>query len=1495
MSGTFLQLPPPANWEEFETLCWDLWKIIWEDNTTQKNARAGQAQHGVDIFGRPKMQGEYHGIQCKCKDNYTNKELSIDELIAEVDKAKRFTPKLTSFYIATTAVRDGVLQEKAREITKIHENTKLFSVTVYSWDDIVELLFLHRPQYAQQKYPALNIGPSNQNVINLINERLPVANNTLSYASYSHENIFDAGGIVNGTTKPTEFKSEIPLEEIKKHTSNEIHESEERIKEYFSKMILGSRSDTVNNTPASGEYDSQLASQLEKISKENKYISDVPNNKCISTDKPDVQDPSNIAFKSLPIVKDKSTINIFKLFYKIQTLMRYKFYAEAMDSAKDLENHLECLQIDGVKPYIHILLSRYAVNCYETGTDKSKSQLEKAKKLLESAEHHSLNSDLVDSIDTLKAIISELEGCGSILNLLKDKINKYAIRARLATLVKNSKHDDAIKLIEDQAEINEYWAEPALIAYLLAGQDEKADKIIGVLNSPLSHDQYIICSVKYAEILSMRISHSEHGCDKFAYRLTAKKIIEVLSPVLHESLGKEESGKGIHSLALEISLKANLILANKSEIIKYSNSLFSHSPIPLMVLESILEGYVPPPPNIVKRIIEEHKTHLNAHLLAAGIQVNYFNLPNQAFHDVKEVVCLVKTPQEQEAYLNCLLDLWQHLDDKLSDECYELAMSITDADSPHGVKFRAGKSLRNEKPDDAMELLNGKPDNDPVVLQMIGNAYLMKKELHKAALCFLKSAELVCDPKMYHKAGDYFLQAKDEPAAIECYEKSISLFPDNIIVRSNLSDIYTRTQIDLKKAITHLTAINCLKPYDQSVLINLASCHVRLYEPEIALKYYDIACALENPNLAAIAAKAELLISMKKEDEAFKHLESFESKFREDAGFLSVYMNTAYFAGFDDKANCAMLEIIKLQKGMPENDIIIKMIPAEEGLELLKNNIHASRKKDSNIQDNIIKGQFPWVWAEEISGNNSFYYGWKRRTQKLKWMYEEPRFWANHTIYSTNAFHPQKGERQDLILLPVKCLSKGTSIVADVSSLITLHQLGMLEDAIKYFKEIFVPEEYLETVLQQAKELLPHQKSTFTAAKNIRDLIDSGQISIILDEPANNTNIITVDEYAGKGNDSLYHIRDVVEPIYDSGIINENIYKNALKVCGEPAKTKVGEPLKRFQNIRIELQTLRTLTNLGIIDNLIFYFKISITQDSKDINLRDIKENELKEMTFKEHYDLWKILKNASHLKFIRTGNVKANEKDVDVDLALSASLLAKKKSCALLVDDRVIQAMTFNESTAVACPAFGTDALIYALLGEGMISKDNAVKYLLTLMEWRFRFIIVSPNLLVDIAKEYLNNPPGLKLHNIAEYVHHCMRDPGLFTGSENTEMHESMAQRLYLTWMTNISELIAKIWKDSDISDENAVKFTRWVISEFLPAAPWALHGSQKSHAQSLTPRLVISRVLINVWGADINKRIEDAMKTIKECFELSDEDYTMIISEALNDTEKEHEAQK
>lgn len=137
----------PVNWQDFESLCKKLWGEIWNCDSIKKNGRSGQSQNGIDIYGIPKNEIAYYGIQCKGKDDYSKSELKEAEIDEEISKALKFTPPLKCFIFATTANKDAVIEEYIRN--KNIENIKKgsFSIDIFSWEDIADLIEENRNTY----------------------------------------------------------------------------------------------------------------------------------------------------------------------------------------------------------------------------------------------------------------------------------------------------------------------------------------------------------------------------------------------------------------------------------------------------------------------------------------------------------------------------------------------------------------------------------------------------------------------------------------------------------------------------------------------------------------------------------------------------------------------------------------------------------------------------------------------------------------------------------------------------------------------------------------------------------------------------------------------------------------------------------------------------------------------------------------------------------------------------------------------------------------------------------------------------------------------------------------------------------------------------------------------------------------------------------------------------------------------------------------------------
>ncbi|MDB4901944.1 MAG: hypothetical protein JWQ63_1225 [Mucilaginibacter sp.] len=130
----------PANWQDFETLCKKLWGEIWNCPEIKKNGRTGQAQYGVDVYGIPAGEEAYFAIQCKGKDEYTDKQFTESEIKEEINKALKFKPALKKLYFATTAVKDAPIEAFVREKHIENRAAGMFEVHLYCWEDIVDLI-----------------------------------------------------------------------------------------------------------------------------------------------------------------------------------------------------------------------------------------------------------------------------------------------------------------------------------------------------------------------------------------------------------------------------------------------------------------------------------------------------------------------------------------------------------------------------------------------------------------------------------------------------------------------------------------------------------------------------------------------------------------------------------------------------------------------------------------------------------------------------------------------------------------------------------------------------------------------------------------------------------------------------------------------------------------------------------------------------------------------------------------------------------------------------------------------------------------------------------------------------------------------------------------------------------------------------------------------------------------------------------------------------------
>lgn len=132
MNAHKIYMPPPSNWQDFQTLVCDIARVKYVPESVQEYGRQGQKQNGVDVIAES-INGDIIGFQCK----ETKKDSIPIELIDnEIEKAKNFSPNLSVFFIVTTSPRDVRLQDYCNNLNKKGELK--FKVYIKFWDDVVD-------------------------------------------------------------------------------------------------------------------------------------------------------------------------------------------------------------------------------------------------------------------------------------------------------------------------------------------------------------------------------------------------------------------------------------------------------------------------------------------------------------------------------------------------------------------------------------------------------------------------------------------------------------------------------------------------------------------------------------------------------------------------------------------------------------------------------------------------------------------------------------------------------------------------------------------------------------------------------------------------------------------------------------------------------------------------------------------------------------------------------------------------------------------------------------------------------------------------------------------------------------------------------------------------------------------------------------------------------------------------------------------------------------
>jgi hypothetical protein len=146
--GTVSQFfQPPLYWQQFEELCVGLLTETYDVPNAQQLGRPGQAQNGVDVYGKSSRHGMI-GIQCKRLaelDEHNNPfpggPVTRAFLRKEAKSALAFKPDLRLWILATTVRRDTRVQGWVDELNDEWDRAGRNRIAiVWTWDECISAL-----------------------------------------------------------------------------------------------------------------------------------------------------------------------------------------------------------------------------------------------------------------------------------------------------------------------------------------------------------------------------------------------------------------------------------------------------------------------------------------------------------------------------------------------------------------------------------------------------------------------------------------------------------------------------------------------------------------------------------------------------------------------------------------------------------------------------------------------------------------------------------------------------------------------------------------------------------------------------------------------------------------------------------------------------------------------------------------------------------------------------------------------------------------------------------------------------------------------------------------------------------------------------------------------------------------------------------------------------------------------------------------------------------
>ncbi len=1068
----------------------------------------------------------------------------------------------------------------------------------------------------------------------------------------------------------------------------------------------------------------------------------------------------------------------------------------------------------------------------------------------------------------------------SLLNRLESSDAPEAVLYRLRLLLTADRLQDAAALARS-LKPDQLWCEHAIRALALVGDSDAVRSLVDWARSNADLDMF------QRSVEAAAAGLLEH---QFADRSSLPSpldpddiealhlVQEILSGLILGVEARQRVRTPVEMRATVYALRVSVLLGDRLRVQPLASLLLTYQPASIDLAHLAISGAIACPEVLPSRLKLERPESFDAQLAAVLLLDECQGIHSVAFDNARSLIPMAAGETERRDLAAALVQIGQHQGANGLREAKSLAKALLPSDDPLLPLVDAAIAIAEKDALRAEQLLQQNIDDENAYWhQLDGQVKLLQNRANDAVEAFRRAAALLPHPALLKQVSSLAASENRGDVAITLLKEVTKAHPEDLEAKRRLGELYL-SQRNYPEAIHLYRMFIADENAGRAERMNLAYALTMTNQLPEAIAEYDVVCATPDPPLAALVARAQLHHTLGDPKRAFELVADIRDDNWTDYRFVGAYMQIAYAAGEDTDASSALAQLKVLQDQGKTDTEVLRAASLDDLLE------HAREynKQTRMLSGALVRGRVPWICADAMLRRGPCW-AWTIRTQPRSWIREDPVDRAQLSVYCTNGLTVHQKDVAGRRKLDLIEAAPGP-VAIDITALLTLSKLGVLGDALTLFGEVYFPTVYLEQAVEDATRLVDHQASRRDTATALRREIDAHRVRVVDDS----INLPLLDEYIDGEEVHPYRLIDLLALLESEQLLPAALREAVQARCQKQSGiTRMRPPLRRGQRIRVDLVTLEMIANVGILEATTTALVPALSVDDQQRLVAEIYGYEHQDQVRVWHTDLWSTIRGEPNMHHRPTGSLAGFEEAMDEPiwrLGLASTSLSHEMGIPLVADDRVIQALSHGSEEARS--SFGSDVVVRALFDKGIIDRPRASSLLLDLMKWRYRFLLPAPEDLKEFADQFQHSLPGHSLRLVAQYVHDCMRDVGLFAGFEATDPPSTMADRVYQHWVYVVAEFLGLVWLDEpDYSVEQASVLTHWALTELLPSVPVNLLGRAYRLAD-LASTMIIGRFMMCLVPSDNYDRCRCALAAVVSGLGLSDDEANRLELEVIDE---------